>query len=80
MLIIDNDLVSHKVEEAAGVEFSGDTGDKGLARLGDVCAPPVLELLPRVVLLQVVDDGDMVEEESAFITLVDVRGGLEHLK
>ena len=80
MLIIDDDLVSHEVEEAAGVELGGDTGDKGLASLGDVCAPPVLELLPRVVLLQVVDDGDVVEEETALVTLVDVRRGLDHLK
>lgn len=40
----------------------------------------MLKLLPRVVLLKVVDDGDVIEEETSLITLVDMRRSLKHLK
>jgi len=69
--LLHEDVRAHEVEEASGVEIGSHTTDL-LRVLAHPRLQRVLRLLSKRVLLEVVDDGDVVEDVRVLAVLDDM--------
>lgn len=64
MGLVDDDVVLHELEEALHVQLRIHSRYPVLLTIVEPDLDPVLALLLQVVLLEVVDDGDVVDEAA----------------